>query len=105
MGTSRNQSFPWLAWGFTFFFILVVSTQVSLNLIYNTSSTPLELILFNGLITLISLFLALFQTFAGGMQGFFTSLRIPGSTTFLRNRAVPIFLSLLFISLSSNFIY
>jgi hypothetical protein len=101
MGTPGNRSSPRLAWFFTFFFILVIGIQIFLGFVYNTSSTPPVLILFNGLITLITFALALFQIFPGGIQVFFGSLQIPGLTTFLRKRAPFIVLSLiLIISLS-----
>ncbi len=103
MGTPGKHSSPRLAWFFTFFFLLVVGTQIFLGFVYNTRSTPPALILFNGLITLITFALAFFQIFPGGIQVFFGSLHIPGLTTFLRRRAPFIVLSLiLIISLSFN---
>lgn len=87
IGTPGDNSSPRLAWFFTCFFLLVVGTQIFLGFVYNTGSTPPALIFFNGLITLITFTLAVFQIFPGGIQIFFGSLHVPGLTTFLLRRA------------------
>ena len=103
MGSQQNRSSSRLAWFFTGFFILVVGIQIFLGFAYNISSTPPTLIIFNGLITLITFALALFQVFPGGMQSFFVSLHIADLGKMLRRKALIIVLSLiLIISLSFN---
>src|SRR5579884_567901 len=102
MGKPGNQFSPRLAWFFAIFFILVVGTQIFLGLEYN-STTPPELTVFNGLMTLITLTLALFQIFPGGMTSFFLSLFPPDLRKFLRQRLLSVlFRSILITSLLFN---
>ena len=104
MGTPGNNSSPKLAWSFVIVLLLVGIAQLVLNTMYNTSGSPLSLILFNASLTVIGLALSLFQSFSGGAQSFIDSLRLPRHTAFLRQKALLLGLSgLLAISLFFNF--
>jgi hypothetical protein len=103
MSTPGNQPSSKLAWFLTVLLILVGAMQILLNFVYNRGSTPPALIVFNGLLTIITYALALFQIFPGGLPAFLKLLPIPGLATFLRRRAPVIVLSLILIfSLTLN---